>query len=210
MLTVRRTANAGVMLELDGMRILLDGVCREVSPYPVTPEYIRRELLENPPDVMAVTHHHPDHYDPSFVAEYERITNQKAVDPTFVGSAVQFGKIRILPVTSRHIGKFDCDHASYIIEGSRCVWFLGDASPSQWKNRQDLPKPDVVIAPFAYFTTDAAWKATCALGAEAYVLVHLPDREKDIAGLWDAVEHTIGKRKNVFIPAMEEFIKIDV
>ena len=208
MLTVRRTANAGVLLELDGVRILLDGVCREVVPYPATPEHIRAMLLENPPDVMAVTHHHPDHYDPAFTAEYEKITNQKAVDPTCVGSAVQYGDVRILPVASRHIGKFDCPHASFVIEGSHCVWFMGDASPNQWKNRTDLPKPDVIIAPFAYAATDAAWKITCSFKPKAIVLVHLPEREKDTFGLWTAVEKTIGE--SVFIPEMEEFIKIDV
>lgn len=205
-----RTANAGVLLDLDGVRILLDGVCREVAPYPVTPEHILKELLDNPPDVMAVTHHHPDHYDPVFTAQYEKITDQRAVDPTFVGSAVQYGEIRILPVASRHIGKFDCAHASFIIQGSRCVWFMGDASPSQWKNRTDLPKPDVIIAPFAYATTDAAWKITCSFNPKAIVLVHLPEREKDTFGLRTAVEQTAGECSNVFIPAMEEFIKIDV
>lgn len=210
MLTVRRTASSGVLLELDGVRILLDGVCREVKPYPVTPERVKAELLANLPDVVAFTHHHPDHYDPKFAAEYEKLTHNKAVDPTFVGSAVQCGKIRITPVASRHIGKFDCAHASFVIEGSCCVWFMGDAAPSQWKNRQDLPAPDVVIAPFAYATTEAAWKATCALGAKKVILVHLPEPEKDVAGLWNAVEQTIGESRNVFIPAMEEFIKIDI
>ena len=35
---VKRTANAGVLLELDGARILLDGVCGEIKPYLPTPE----------------------------------------------------------------------------------------------------------------------------------------------------------------------------
>ena len=210
MLTLWRTANAGVLLELDGVRILLDGVCREVKPYPVTPESVKAELLKNAPDLLVFTHHHPDHYDPSYTAEYEKLTHKKAVDPTFVGSAVQCGQVRIMPVESRHIGKFDCPHVSCVIEGSQCVWFMGDASPSQWKNRVDLPKPDVIIAPFAYATTDAAWKTTCSLGAKAVVLVHLPEREKDTAGLWDAVEQTVGSREDIFIPEMEEFIKIDV
>ena len=205
-----RTANAGILLELDGVTILMDGVCREVKPYPVTPQSVKAELLSNLPDAVAFTHHHPDHYDPAFAAEYENLTHKKAADPTFVGSAVQCGEVRITPVASRHIGKFDCAHASFVIEGSCCVWFMGDAAPSQWKNRQDLPAPDVIIAPFAYATTDAAWKTTCALGAKYVVLVHLPERENDTAGLWNAVEQTIGESDRVFIPGMEEFIKINV
>lgn len=210
MLTVRRTASSGVLLEMDGVRILLDGVCREVKPYPVTPQSVKAELMDNIPDAVVFTHHHPDHYDPAFAAEYEKLTHNKAVDPTFVGSTVQCGIVRITPVASRHIGKFDCAHASFVLEGSCCVWFMGDASPNQWKNRTDLPKPDVIIAPFAYATTDAAWKTTCTLGAKVTLLVHLPERDKDVSGLWNAVEQTIGESKNVFIPAMEEFIKIDV
>lgn len=210
MLTVTRTANAGVLLELDGKRILLDGVCREVAPYPATPEYVK-EMLKNPfPDVLAFTHHHPDHYDPTFAAEYETVTGRKAIDPTFVGSVVPSGEVRIIPVKSRHIGGFDCPHCSFVVVGSACVWFLGDASPSQWKNMDQLPAPDVVIAPFAYATTAASWKMTQRLGADTVILVHMPQRENDPMGLWPAVEQTVGGQSGVFIPEMEGFVKINL
>lgn len=208
MLTLTRTANAGVLLELDGTRILLDGVCREVVPYTVTPETVK-EMLKNPyPDVLAFTHHHPDHYDIAFAAEYEEVTGRKPIDPTFVGSVVQSGEVTIRTVASRHIGGFDCPHCSFVVEGSDCVWFMGDASPNQWKNCDHLPAPDVVIAPYAYATTDASWRMTKKLGAAAVVLVHLPKREKDDLGLWAAVDKTVAGEPGVFIPKMEEFVKI--
>ena len=55
---ITRTANAGVLLELDGIKMLLDGVCREVTPYPATPDAIKTELSNNYPDLVAVTHCH--------------------------------------------------------------------------------------------------------------------------------------------------------
>lgn len=210
MLTVTRTASAGILLEMDGVRILLDGVCREVVPYMVTPESVKAALANPYPDVLAVTHHHPDHYDPVFAADYEKITGRKPIDPTFVGSVVQSGKVSIIPIASRHIGGFDCPHCSFIVKGSSCVWFLGDASPNQWKNCGHLPVPDVVIVPYAYATTDASWRMTRRLGAEKVVLVHLPEREKDTLGLWAAVEKTVGNEPGVFIPEMEGFVKINV
>ena len=46
-----RTANAGILLKLDGKTILLDGVCREVKPYPATPPETRAKLMESYPDI---------------------------------------------------------------------------------------------------------------------------------------------------------------
>jgi len=200
-LKLTRTANAGVLLELDGTRILLDGVCREVSPYPATPDSIKTELSANYPDLVAVTHCHEDHCDPVFATEYQAATGRQVVDPSCTGRTVRCGNIRITAVPSRHIGKADCDHVSFILEGSACIWFLGDAAPSQWKNRNDLPKPDVLICPYAYAATDSAWRMTQSLAPKAVVLLHLPDREKDTFDLWQAVEQTVGN-----IPAVQLFI----
>ena len=189
---ITRTANAGVLLELDGTRILLDGVCREVHPYPATPDSIKTELSANYPDLVAVTHCHEDHCDPAFEADYQAAAGKQVIDPSYVGKTVTCGNIRITAVPSRHIGKADCEHVSFIIQGSQCVWFLGDSAPSQWKNRQDLPRPDVLICPFAYATTDAAWRITQSLYPKMIILLHLPEREKDSYGLWNAVEQTVG------------------
>ena len=176
MLKLTRTANAGVLLELDGTRILLDGVCREVSPYPATPDSIKTELSANYPDLVAVTHCHEDHCDPAFEEDYRLATGRPVIDAAYVGKTVTVGNIRLTAVPSRHIGKADCDHVSFILEGSACIWFLGDAAPSQWKNRYDLPKPDVLICPYAYAATDSAWRMTQSLAPKAVILLHLPSK----------------------------------
>lgn len=210
MLKLTRTANAGVLLELDGTRILLDGVCREVSPYPATPDSVKTELSANYPDLVAVTHCHEDHCDPAFEEDYRLATGRPVIDAAYVGKTVRVGNIRLTAVPSRHIGKADCDHVSFILEGSACIWFLGDAAPSQWKNRNDLPKPDVLICPYAYAATDSAWRMTQSLAPKAVILLHLPEREKDTVGLWQAVEQTVGNTPAVqlFIPEIGERLSL--
>lgn len=210
---IRRTANAGVLLRLDGVKILLDGVCREVKPYPATPPQIREELLQEFPDVVAFTHAHEDHYDPAFVRAYL----QKAAGPVLGPADIPFcstedlriGDVTIQAVDSHHMGKAEpMGHRSYIIQGSRCIWFMGDASPLHWLEK-DLPRPDVLLAPYG-FAIGRGWDISKALDPGAIVLLHLPDRRSDIYGLWDAVEHTAVHPAHpvVLIPQLGETIRL--
>ncbi len=217
---IRRTANAGVLLRLDGVSILMDGVCREVKPYPATPPEVKAELTVNMPDAVAFTHAHKDHYDPGFAAKALQKNGvilgtsdcHGSMEPKTVGN------LRITPVPSRHIGvagKYT-PHASFILEGSSCVWFTGDAAPTQWREL-DLPKPDVLIVPYAYCTTPSAWAATQRLGAKAVVLVHMPAPEDDSLGLWAAVHSTVGVDAHIdlqplalYIPDMNETLTIQL
>ncbi len=206
-----RTANAGVLLRLDGVTILLDGVCREVKPYPATPPEIKAELLRDLPDAVAFTHAHKDHFDPAFATAYQQQTSRVIFGPADCHGTMEAGEVgnvRITPIPSRHIGAAGktTSHASFILEGSQCVWFLGDASPLLWKDRSDLPKPDVLIVPYAYATTPAAWEITKALHPKEIVLLHLPDRQDDSIGLWDAVEATVEDKTHLHIPALAETI----
>lgn len=192
---LRRTANAGVLLKLDGVTILMDGVCREVKPYPATPPEVKEELKANMPDVIAFTHAHKDHYDPGFAAD---VLRQNGVifgpaDCHGIMESANVGKVRITPVSSRHIGAVGkmIAHASFILEGSLCVWFTGDAAPTQWRQHR-FPKPDVLIVPYAYCNTVSAWAATKTLGAKTVVLVHMPKLEEDASGLWSSVKEITG------------------
>ena len=202
---ITRTANAGVLLKTDGLSILLDGICGKVEPYLETPDAIREKLTENFPDVLAFTHKHADHYDVSYAEVYEKATLRPVYGSEVFFSA-DFGGVNIASVPTRHIGKNDIPHTSFIIKGSKCIWFMGDASPLEWKKKENLPTPDVIIAPFAYANTASAWKMTESFGAETIVIVHMPDRENDTYGIWEAVENTVGNSKNVFIPKMGESI----
>ncbi|MDF2656114.1 MAG: hypothetical protein K0R19_2588 [Bacillota bacterium] len=71
-------ANAGVLLNLQGKKILIDGLCREgFDLYPPTPGKIAEDIVSGVPpydeiDLMLFTHHHGDHFDPELVAKYVR------------------------------------------------------------------------------------------------------------------------------------------
>ena len=210
---IRRTANAGVLLRLDDVTVLLDGVCREVKPYPATPRTIWEELLREPPDVLAYTHTHEDHYDPAFVAEFVQKTAGPVLGPADVPlcaeGQTQRGKLTITPVDSQHMGKTEpIGHRSYVIQSSKCVWFMGDASPLHWLEKA-LPRPDVLIAPYG-FAIGRGWKIAKALKPGIIVLLHLPEKSDDIYGLWDAVEHTTanGPHPPVLVPYMGETLRL--
>ena len=210
---IKRTANAGCLLTLDGQRILMDGVCREVKPYPATPPEIREELLRQLPDGVLVTHRHKDHYDASFVSTYVQNAAGPVLGPADISFCTQetrsIGSVQVLCIPSRHIGKTEpMDHMSFILQGSKCVWFLGDASPLLWKNRNDLPRPDVMIVPYAY-AMGSGWDICRQLGAKDVVLLHLPPKEVDPFGLWKAVEETVTEPfPRLHIPEMGEAISL--
>ena len=207
---IQRTANAGVLLRLDGVSILLDGLCDRVEGYLPTPAAMASQLAENPPDLLAFTHCHEDHCSETLLLPYRKQNLRPILGPEslYVG-AVKVGDVTVTPVESRHLGKTEpgLQHVSFIIEGSRCVWFTGDAAPLQWNNRTDLPRPDVLIGPYAYGNTQSAWELSCSL-AEKIVLLHLPERERDPYGLWESVENTTAGSQNLWIPQMGEWITI--
>ena len=212
---ISRVSNAGVLLELDGVRILLDGFCTGHGPYLATPAHIRESLMASPPDMLAFTHAHEDHFDAQMAEFYHKQTLRPVLGPENLpygttSRGISYGFVSVLPIKSRHIGKeyFHIPHVSYDIEGSKTVWFLGDAVPSQWHGIDR--KCHVLIAPFAYALTESAWRMTCEL-ADHVVLVHMPLRENDPAKLWPQVEAVTAKACPVklYIPQIGETIEIN-
>lgn len=214
---ITRTANAGVLLKLDGVSILLDGVCREVKPYPATPPEQRAALMKCWPDMVCFTHAHKDHYDSAFAAEFVRQTGGVILGPEDLPGIrasmkpAQMGAVTVTPVPSRHIGAAGrtISHASFIVQGTSCVWFLGDASPSLWRGRRDLPRPDVLMVPYAYAATPAGWSVACGLEPKAVVLLHMPEREQDFLGLWAGVEASVGGEIRLYIPSICQNFSVD-
>lgn len=211
---IKRTANAGVLLKMDGKRILMDGLSQEVKPYLATPRHIREALLKELPDALLFTHCHEDHYDATFVSEYLQMAAGPILGPADIPFCSQMkqkiGEICVTPIPSRHVGKYDqIGHVSFILEGSQCVWFMGDASPLQWGKQTELPKPDVLVAPYAYGVGNG-WNVVKGLGAKKLVLLHLPARNADPFGLWGAVESSLDQKGGVelYIPDMNETVNI--
>jgi len=122
----------------------------------------------------------------------------------------QRGEVTVTAYESRHIGGAGktVSHASFIVSGSQCVWFLGDSSPTIWKDRKELPKPDVLILPYAYTITPSGWNITKSLGAKKIILLHMPARQEDTVGLWPATEATTGLPDDLLIPQMGETIAL--
>lgn len=205
--TVRRTANAGVLIDMNEMSILLDGVCEPLFPYLGTPPAIRESLEREMPDVLAFTHEHPDHYDPSYVKIYKEKTLRRVYGPESLTFYELGNGVGMHLITTRHIGKYDILHVSYVIEGSRTVWFMGDASPLSLKKMTDFKTPDLLIIPFTYAITPFAWRMTKETGAGKILLLHMPREEDDREGLWDAVRSTVGEDGSLFTLDIGEKIR---
>ena len=201
-----RTANAGGLITLDGVRVLMDGVCGFVAPYLQTPAELREYLQEKVPDAVGFTHLHPDH----FHLEYQTFCTQTGAVVLMPGDKqVQVGPISITPINTRHLGKVEegLIHNSYLISGSKQILFVGDASPL---TLQTISNVDILIAPYAYVTTAAGIKAVAATGAKQLILVHLPGVDPDPYGIWDSVrEGTKGLHTfEVIIPKMGQEINL--
>ena len=212
---LRRTANAGFLLTLDGAKIAMDGVCLAASPYQATPPAELSRFAAAPPDLLAFTHCHGDHLDPAAAAAFPGpILGSEQVAQLLPGKSVSDGSamvkgVRIMPVATRHIGKscLTTVHRSFIIEGAKRVWFMGDAAPTQMALLSASGAPDVLIAPFAYATTPSAVRMVNEAAPRLFVLTHLPARDNDPAMLWDAVTAMLPQlHMPVLIPEIGEIV----
>lgn len=217
-----RTANAGGLLELDGVSVLLDGICGGAGPYLPTPPDILDKLIRRPVRLAAFTHAHPDHFAPFALEECLYAWGGVPVLGTrdaacalspwsvTVGERVAAGPVTVTPIPSRHIGAAyrKLEHNSLLVEGSRRCLFLGDAAPTQWEGWNG--RPEVLFAPFAYVTTEAGWRIVENLAPRRLILLHMPARDNDPEGLWSAVEAMLSCRRTipVTIPEIGETVTI--
>ena len=200
---IKRTANAGVLIETDGIKLLIDGVSKEILNYEATPHSIKEDLCRQFPDVVMFTHYHDDHYDKDFSDYYTKTTLRSIYGPEFALCG-KMGNTKIKGIPTRHIGKADVLHMSYIIDGEKSLWFMGDASPLEIKKLFPKNKPDVIIVPYAYVTTKASWELTKSLGAKKIILLHMPKKNEDVYNLWKAMEETTQNPEELIILSMGE------
>ena len=213
-----RTANAGGILELDGVRLLLDGVSLPCLNYQVTPPSLEEALRATDLDAMLFTHSHADHFSSAFVEAWgrRRGRNLPLAGPADVAAALPgwaveegplwVGAVSVLPVVCRHMGlQYRSDpHRAYCISGTARCLFLGDASPSEFL----VPREPVQIlfAPYPYASSRGGWRAVQALDPEVLVVTHLPAAEEDPEGICARTEDFLRSVQDrpVYCPAMGE------
>ena len=209
---LRRTANAGVLLTLDGVTILLDGVCRGQGPYLATPEAERNALYADPPMIVGFTHSHFDHFSRSFAQDLYQMTLRPILGPEgllkegLCKGPVTVDGVTVTPISSRHLGKagLDTPHISFLIEGSRRILFAGDASPAFLKQ---VGRVDILIAPYPYVITPNGWRMA-GEKCEKLVLVHMPEPGNDPDGLWAMVKAQELPGPGLYIPALGEQLEL--
>ena len=204
---IQRICNAGILVKLDGVSILLDGLCEGLDGYLPTPPELRQAFLDNPPDLLAFTHNHPDHCSDALLLPYRNEKHRPIFGPvSFPVERMRVGEVTVTAVETRHLGKTEpgLRHYSFVIEGSKCLWFMGDASPMHLKKMAAFPKPDVLVVPYAYANTPAAWELTQSVCPNVVVLLHLPEKSRDPYGLWQQVGETTADAVNLWIPEIRE------
>lgn len=207
---IQRTCNAGVLLKMDGVSILLDGLCEGLDGYLPTPEHLVESLLDTPPDLLIFTHNHPDHCSSALLLPYKTQKLRPILgSESLPEKKVRVGEVTVNAVETRHLGKTEpnLSHHSFVIEGSKCIWFMGDASPMQMKKLSAFPKPDVLIVPYAYANTPAVWEMTKAACTGTVVVLHLPEKEKDPYGLWQQVNAVTYGERHPFILEIGETLQ---
>lgn len=202
-----RTANAGGLIVSKDVNVLIDGVCGELFPYIKTPENKKKEFLLNPPQIVAYTHNHIDHYDEDFAECYKKITGRKILGVESI-EELNCDGVTVSAIKTKHIGKENPAHFSFLIKGEKTVLFTGDASPLQWKNIGNLGRLDAVIVPYAYANTKPAWEITKGFGAKKVILLHLPERNHDEYGLYDMVNSVVGDDKTLVMPGIGQEISL--
>ena len=125
---LQRTGNAGVLVRLDGVSILLDGLCEGLYGYLPTPVSLVEDFLASPPDLLVFTHSHPDHCSRALLLPYETQKLRPILGPESLPEGkVRVGEVTVTAVETRHLGKTEpgLSHHSFVIEGSKCIWFMG-------------------------------------------------------------------------------------
>lgn len=214
---IRRTANAGILLTLDDTKILLDGVCQEVTPYLATPPAEKQKLQSSWPDAVAFTHYHEDHFDPAYADEYCKATGRPVYGTSQMSGTVctdetvMVGSVRLTKIPTRHMGHYGktTDHFSFVVQGSKTLWFLGDASPMELKRLADFPKPDVLVIPYPYISTPPALKSLESLLPCKIVLLHLPLKTNDPDGIWQSISPALKQLEQyLYLPELGETLNL--
>lgn len=179
-LQVRYVANAGVMLTLDGQKVLIDAPIREgIEPY-ATPSADERQRLEGataPYDnvsAILVTHWHEDHFSAPAVAEHLRhnsravlISSKEVVERVrsaapdlpavrLIGVTPEPGEAQMVPVGSLRIHVVRMKHSGTRRWPEEHVVFVVQGSRTVIHTGDAALEPDVFVTKMALPRVDLA------------------------------------------------------
>lgn len=208
-----RVSNAGLWVEAEGRRFLLDGLHGQPPPpYCGMDPGWEKALFQDryPVDVVAFTHGHPDHFCPQVAARYlaahpqsavyagpdvlEALRAQGIVNPCYGWDGPGPGGLMAIP--TRHMGTQyrTAPHCSLYLPGPEPLLFTGDASPapSNFFPAGQRLQTHVLAAPFAFFEENPLRRVVLQRiqPSRAYVL-HLPLPQADTQGLAQQIQQNL-------------------
>lgn len=208
-----RVSNAGLWVEANGLRFLLDGLHGQPPPpyCGMDPGWEAALFSSLPPaDVVAFTHGHPDHFCPQVAARYLAARPQSAVyagpdvlaalraqgikNPCYGWDGPGPGGLRAIP--ARHIGAQyrTAPHSALYLPGPEPLLFAGDASPApaSFFPPGAAVETHILAAAFAFFIGPPFQRVVRQRirPKRAYVL-HLPLPQADELGLAGQIQQNI-------------------
>jgi len=161
------------------------------------------------------THSHPDHFEPGFATRFYEKTRRPVLGTAGVAEllpevpveqgSVMIKDVRVTPVPSRHLGVEwrQHPHVSYLVEGSKRVFIVGDAVPLCWKEGISSLRPDVLVAPYPYITTAVGRQTVLRFAPQSVMLVHMPAKDRDPDGIWPMTERALKEFKEITVQIPE-------
>lgn len=183
------TANAGCILYLGRFCILLDALHNEQtgefsSLNEAQIQQVFSLLDRRPPQLILVTHRHPDHYSPQLVEQaLSRYPGALLVRPSLEGQMESDGlRLDWFPLPHRGGGTANFGFL-LSLEGKR-VFTAGDAEPSAQETLRRCTglQPDLALLNFPWLSLRSGRKALEALACRQLCLFHLPFAAEDRLG----------------------------
>lgn len=198
---IQALCNAGILLEMDGARMLIDALEGGYPPYAGAADWVR--ALDA--DLLLFTHKHPDHFELRMTLDHLtthpdcRVFAGPEVTAALSGAGARAQMvtftpdlpvrltpaITLTPLPTRHMGAEyrRKEHFSLLLQGERRVLVAGDAAPVH-NNFEPGGAPiggvDVLIAPYPYALYEPAQRLFGrALRAGTLVANHIPEPDAE-------------------------------
>lgn len=205
MLIIKTTINSGVEIIYENTSVMLDALSSEpVYQFSALSDEMTKKIWleheEKNPNVLFFTHTHADHFSetlvresawrwphtffiaPAKVVDRQLLLAQDVEHYTSSNLDMHFIKTTHLPINLP-----DCPHyACYMTIGPRKILFAGDCSVCDTNLLHYLQglSIDLAILPFIWWTFPRGRRAIEEILKPAHVLlVHLPDKNKDVSGI---------------------------